>query len=203
MIAATGLRAAAQKPPAVQVYKDPTCGCCSLWVEHLRKAGFTATVTDVEDMTPIKTLILDRAANECSRAAGITALSLLAAWGEVRYGAARDARHALVITLGTGVGGGIVKDGRIYRGAHGFAAEFGHWQFDPHGARCACGEPGHWEASASGTALGELARLVNHRERWRRGNRDEQPSRHQLRHGVHGERGVGRGDTADRDSGRG
>jgi hypothetical protein len=55
MIAATGLRAAAQKPPAVQVYKDPTCGCCSLWVEHLRKAGFTATVTDVEDMTAIKT----------------------------------------------------------------------------------------------------------------------------------------------------
>ena len=55
MIAATGLRAGAQKPPAVQVYKDPTCGCCSLWVEHLRKAGFTATVTDVGDMTAIKT----------------------------------------------------------------------------------------------------------------------------------------------------
>ena len=55
MIAATGLRAAAQKPPAAQVYKDPTCGCCSLWVEHLRKAGFTATVTDVGDMTAIKT----------------------------------------------------------------------------------------------------------------------------------------------------
>ena len=55
MIAASGVRAAAQKPPAVQVYKDPTCGCCSLWVEHLRKAGFTPTVTDVGDMTAIKT----------------------------------------------------------------------------------------------------------------------------------------------------
>ena len=50
-----GLRPLAQRGPAVQVYKDPTCGCCALWVEHLRKAGFTATVTDVEDITAIKT----------------------------------------------------------------------------------------------------------------------------------------------------
>src|SRR5688572_1756467 len=55
MIAATGLRSSAQKETAVQVFKDPTCGCCALWVEHLRKAGFTATVTDVGDMTAIKT----------------------------------------------------------------------------------------------------------------------------------------------------
>ena len=55
MFAAIGARASAQKDMAIQVFKDPTCGCCSLWVEHLRKAGFTATVTDVEDMTAIKT----------------------------------------------------------------------------------------------------------------------------------------------------
>ena len=55
MIAATGLHPSAQKETAVQVFKDPTCGCCALWVEHLRKAGFTATVTDVDDMTAIKT----------------------------------------------------------------------------------------------------------------------------------------------------
>ena len=55
LFAATGVRPSAQKGPAVQVYKDPTCGCCSLWVEHLRKAGFSATVTDVADMTAIKT----------------------------------------------------------------------------------------------------------------------------------------------------
>jgi hypothetical protein len=55
ILAATGVRPLAQKGSAVQVYKDPTCGCCSLWVEHLRKAGFSATVTDVEDMTAIKT----------------------------------------------------------------------------------------------------------------------------------------------------
>ena len=81
-----------------------------------------------------------------------------AAWGEVCHGAARGHNDALVITLGTGVGGGIVINGRIYRGAHGFAAEVGHWQFDPRGPLCACGELGHWEAAASGTALGRIAR---------------------------------------------
>jgi glucokinase len=82
----------------------------------------------------------------------------VAAWGEHCHGAARGVGHALVITLGTGVGGGIIADGKLFRGAHGFAAEVGHWQFDPHGPRCACGEVGHWEAFASGTALGHLAR---------------------------------------------
>ena len=55
LVATAGLRPFAQSGPAVQVYKDPTCGCCALWVEHLRKAGFTAMVTDVEDMTALKT----------------------------------------------------------------------------------------------------------------------------------------------------
>jgi hypothetical protein len=54
MFAAMGVRPRAQKGSALQVYKDPTCGCCSLWVEHLRKAGFSATVTDAEDMSAIK-----------------------------------------------------------------------------------------------------------------------------------------------------
>ncbi len=82
----------------------------------------------------------------------------VAALGELRYGAAQGVRHGLVITLGTGIGGGIIHDGRIARGAHGFAAEVGHWQFDPDGPACACGEPGHWEAVASGGGLGALAR---------------------------------------------
>jgi glucokinase len=82
----------------------------------------------------------------------------VAAWGEVCHGAARGVAYGLVITLGTGVGGGIISDGRIYRGAHGFGGEVGHWPFDPNGAECACGEQGHWEAAASGDALGALAR---------------------------------------------
>jgi glucokinase len=80
-----------------------------------------------------------------------------AAWGELVHGAARGVRDALVITLGTGIGGGIVSDGRVLRGAHGFAAEVGHFAIDPNGPRCACGEVGHWEAVASGTALGRMA----------------------------------------------
>jgi glucokinase len=80
----------------------------------------------------------------------------VAAWGEHCHGALRGRRHGLLVTLGTGVGGGIIADGRLLRGAHGFAGELGHWQFDPAGPRCACGEVGHWEALASGTALGRL-----------------------------------------------
>ena len=82
----------------------------------------------------------------------------VAALGELRHGAARGARHALVVTLGTGIGGGIIARGRVVRGAHGFAAEIGHFQVDPDGPRCACGAPGHWEAMASGTALGVMGR---------------------------------------------
>ena len=81
-----------------------------------------------------------------------------AAWGELAHGAARGMLDALVITLGTGIGGGIVSDGRVLRGAHGFAAEIGHFTVDPEGPRCACGEIGHWEAVASGNALGRMAR---------------------------------------------
>ena len=55
MVIAADLPSQAQNGPAVQVYKDPTCGCCALWVEHLRKAGFTATVSDVQDMSAVKT----------------------------------------------------------------------------------------------------------------------------------------------------
>lgn len=81
-----------------------------------------------------------------------------AAWGEVVHGAVAGVHDALVITLGTGIGAGIVTDGRPYRGAHGYAAEVGHFQVLENGPMCACGVPGHWEAMASGTALGRMAR---------------------------------------------
>lgn len=78
--------------------------------------------------------------------------------GEVTYGAARGTQHALLVTLGTGIGGGMLLGGRVYRGAHNFGAEFGHFTVDANGPICACGERGHWEAIASGTALGRMAR---------------------------------------------
>ncbi len=80
--------------------------------------------------------------------------------GEVECGAARGARHAILVTLGTGIGGGMLLDGRMYRGAHNFGAEFGHFTVDADGPMCACGERGHWEAIASGTALGRMAREI-------------------------------------------
>lgn len=80
----------------------------------------------------------------------------VAALGEVRHGAARGHSEVLVLTFGTGIGGGIVTGGRILRGGYGVAAELGHFTIDPAGPVCACGAPGHWEALASGTALGRL-----------------------------------------------
>ncbi|MCV2491340.1 ROK family glucokinase [Geodermatophilus sp. YIM 151500] len=83
-----------------------------------------------------------------------------AAWAEYRYGAARGASLALMITLGTGIGGGLVIDGRLHRGAHGVAGEWGHMRVVPDGRLCACGNRGCWEQYASGTALGQTAREV-------------------------------------------
>ena len=83
-----------------------------------------------------------------------------AAWAEYRYGAARDADLALMITLGTGIGGGIVLDGRLRRGSHGVAGEWGHMRVVPDGRLCACGNRGCWEQYASGNALGRTAREV-------------------------------------------
>jgi glucokinase len=82
----------------------------------------------------------------------------VAALAEHTLGAAAGARVALMVTLGTGIGGGLIVDGRIYRGANGFAAEFGHVTVVRGGPICACGELGHWEAIASGNALGRMAR---------------------------------------------
>ena len=82
----------------------------------------------------------------------------VAAVAELTHGAARGHREVLLITLGTGVGGGVVTRGEVLRGAHGFGAEVGHFQVDPNGPVCACGQRGHWEAVASGTALGAMGR---------------------------------------------
>lgn len=78
--------------------------------------------------------------------------------GEAAVGAARGATEALVVTLGTGIGAGIITRSRILHGAHGFAGEPGHMVVDPNGPPCPCGKRGCWERFASGTGLGRLAR---------------------------------------------
>jgi glucokinase len=77
---------------------------------------------------------------------------------ESRLGAARGHRHVLMVTLGTGIGGGIVMDGRVQVGATGFAGEIGHVVVDPAGPACPCGRRGCWERFASGAGMAVLAR---------------------------------------------
>ncbi len=76
-----------------------------------------------------------------------------AAWGEFRYGAGEDVDDLLLVTVGTGVGGGAVLDGRLYRGAFGVAGEVGHLRVVPDGIPCGCGNRGCLESYGSGTAL--------------------------------------------------
>ena len=110
----------------------------------------------------------------------------VAARGEVAYGAAKGVQHALLVTLGTGIGGGLLLDGELYRGAHGFGAEIGHITVERDGPLCACGERGHWEAIASGTALGRMAReLVANGRRRARSSRRRAASLARRSPGVH------------------
>ncbi len=81
-----------------------------------------------------------------------------AAWAEHKLGAARGRDHAVLVTLGTGIGAGIVVKGQVLRGAHGFAGEPGHMVVDPDGPPCPCGRRGCWERFASGSGLGRLGR---------------------------------------------
>jgi glucokinase len=81
-----------------------------------------------------------------------------AAWGEARFGAGRGKRHMLMLTVGTGIGGGIVVDGELYRGAFGIAAEIGHIRVVPEGHLCGCGARGCFEQYGSGNALMRHAR---------------------------------------------
>ena len=76
-----------------------------------------------------------------------------AAWAEYRFGAGRGSGVMVCITLGTGIGGALVIDGRVFRGQFGMAGEWGHMQVVPDGHWCACGNRGCWEQYASGNAL--------------------------------------------------
>jgi glucokinase len=81
----------------------------------------------------------------------------VAAFGEWKSGAAMGARDAVMVTLGTGIGGGIVMGGQLQRGANGFAGEIGHMVMERDGVECPCGRRGCWERYASGSALRTLS----------------------------------------------
>ena len=101
-----------------------------------------------------------------------------AAHAESRFGAGTGHRLVLCVTLGTGIGGALVIDQRVFRGSNGMAGEFGHMQVVPDGHRCPCGNRGCWEQYASGDALVRDAReLVE----------AESPLAHRLRQIVQGD----------------
>ena len=84
-----------------------------------------------------------------------------AAIAEWRLGAARGLDDVLMVTIGSGIGGGIIAGGRVLRGAHGFAGEIGHHVVVRDGVACVCGRNGCWEQYASGHALRRLAQGVS------------------------------------------
>ncbi|WP_183099587.1 ROK family glucokinase, partial [Nocardioides pelophilus] len=81
-----------------------------------------------------------------------------AAWGEFRYGAGGDVDDQLMVTVGTGIGGGVITDGRLLRGAYGVAGEIGHLCLVPDGLQCGCGNRGCFEQYGSGSALVRVTR---------------------------------------------
>lgn len=83
-----------------------------------------------------------------------------AAVAEWSVGAARGFDDVVVVTLGTGIGGGLVSGGRLVRGINGFAGEIGHMVVESSGPQCVCGQHGCWERYASGNGLGYLGRLA-------------------------------------------
>ncbi len=81
-----------------------------------------------------------------------------AAWGEFTFGAGEDVENLLMLTIGTGVGGGVVLDGELVRGGFGMAAEVGHITMVPGGVTCGCGNLGCLESYGSGSALVRVSR---------------------------------------------
>lgn len=84
----------------------------------------------------------------------------VAALAEAKYGAARGIPNVVLFALGTGIGGGIVVNGHVYKGSHGMAAELGHIQVERDGLQCTCGRRGCVEAYASATGIVTVAKML-------------------------------------------
>jgi glucokinase len=84
--------------------------------------------------------------------------AIAACYGEWRFGAGKGLQHLLYITVSTGIGGGVISDGRLLHGRRGMTAHVGHFRMAMQGPRCSCGAVGCFEAFAAGTALDKRAR---------------------------------------------
>ncbi len=146
-IATCVLRAAGGRPPtavgvAAAGFVDAT-GARVMFAPHLPWRG--------ED-------VRDRLAQRIGAPVLLENDATCAAHAEATYGAGQGAGSMLLVTLGTGIGGALVLDGRTWRGASGMAGEFGHMQVVPDGDPCECGQRGCWEQYCSGNALVRDAR---------------------------------------------
>jgi glucokinase len=92
----------------------------------------------------------------------------MALQGERHYGKAKALRHAVMITLGTGIGGALLINGALFRGNSGFAGEIGHMVLDLHGPPCACGGRGCWELLSSAQAFSSAPHTVTDSKTWQR-----------------------------------
>lgn len=128
------------------------------WVDHsglVRRSPHVPTLVDVE-----LTRLLGEALGTCvvvDNDANCTAMAAVAGHLDSH---GEQPRCLLAITFGTGIGAGLVIDGRLRRGGHGYAGEPGHMVLDPHGPRCECGQRGCWETFASGPGLARLASIA-------------------------------------------
>jgi glucokinase len=104
--------------------------------------------------------IADRVGSALGLPVGLDNDANVAAWGEFRRGAGRGLNHMLLVTVGTGIGAGMVLEGKLFRGAHGLGGEAGHVIVDPDGPICGCGNHGCWEQVASGRAIERSGRAA-------------------------------------------
>jgi glucokinase len=127
----------------------------------LAVAGFVAedrrTVRFAPHLAWRQAMIADRITSRIGLPVVLEHDANAAALAEHRFGAARGASVAVLIALGTGIGGALLLDGRIFRGAYGIAPELGHLTLVPGGRPCSCGKNGCWERYCSGTALATTA----------------------------------------------
>ena len=120
-------------------------------IDHDRGFAIAAVNLPLEDV-PIRDLVAERTGLPVS----VDNDANVAALAEHLYGAGRGAEHMVMLTIGTGIGGGLILGGEVYRGAHGAGAELGHMVIQADGPPCQGNCPNHGciEALASGTALG-------------------------------------------------
>jgi glucokinase len=131
--------------------------CTMDWERGVAIAAVNLPITDV----PVRDLVHER----IGLPVFVDNDANMAVLAEHLYGAARGARNVVMITVGTGIGGGLVIDGEVYRGSTGAGAELGHTVIEMDGPRCQgfCPGLGHAETLASGTALGEEGRAAAER----------------------------------------